>query len=285
MTKTQTRNDKTNDNKSLKSKQQCSDYIITALKAANRALNYSDFDKFAYGTLRNNMHKLVNCGSVCILPKECPSRYILEKWANRPEYAWVIRNDKKSRVGKFDFLSYLESLQWEPKLCVHNLKLTFQVYQYHWIDREWTYHKKNKSYSRVFSLSYPVSVQCFDTGTIMVNISCTYRPFTLDLDGLGSLRSLLGEVKNALHAPCIPETSDWFVAQWHLNRDSIELNGGGADVYLTFRDFFGDSAQFYHKHQLDKMRAEVSQHPQQTIEQLFENVLNRDNFGGKKEYA
>ena len=284
--KLELKNDKIDDNKHLKkSKQHCSDYILTTLKAANRALNYLDFGKFDYGTLRNNMHKLIEGGLVCVLPKECSGRYILKSWTNRPEYAWVIRNDKKSRVGKFDFLSYLESLQWDAKICVHNIKFTFQTYQYHWIGPGWIYHKKNRSYTRTFNLSYPVKVQCFDTGTIMVHVSCSCRPFPLTLNGLSALQSLLGEVKNSLHAPCIPETADWFVAQWHLNRDSEILNGGGADVYLTFRDFFGDSAQFYYKHNLDKMRAEVSQSPKQSMKELFENVINRDNFGSSNEYA
>ncbi len=119
----------------------------------------------------------------------------------------------------------------------------------------------------------------------MVSVRCTTRPFSLDINGIGALQSLLGEVKNALHAPSVPETADWFVVQWHLNRDSEKLDGGGADVYLTFQDFFGDSAKFYCKHELDRMRAEVSQNPNQMVKQVFENVLNRDNLGGDKEHA
>jgi hypothetical protein len=289
MIKAKARSDKIGDSRSLwKQKQHCSDYIVTMLKEANSALNYCDFGQvFDYGTLRNNMCKLVKDRKVLVLPKECPGRFILPSWVSRPEYAWVLRNDKKSRVGKFDFLSYLEGLNWDSKLCVHNLKFTFQAYQYRWVTSECglKFHKSNRSYSRTFSLSYPVKVQCFNTGTVMVSVSCTVRPFALDINGIGALQSLLGEVKNALHAPCVPETSDWFVVQWHLNRDSEELEGGGADVYLTFQDFFGDSAKFYFKHELDRMRVEVSQDPNQTVKQIFENLLNRDNHGDDKNHA
>lgn len=211
------------------------------------------------------------------LPRECPGRFILPEWAHRPEYSWVIRNDRKSRVGKFDFLSYLERLGWSSKLCVHNLKLTFQVYQLGWLGKEWEYCTSNRSYRRKLNLSYPVSVQCFDSGTVLVSIGCSVRPFPLDIDGLTALQSLLGEVRHALHTPCIPEPTTWLVAQWHLNRDSEKLQGGGLDVYLTFRDFFDDSAQFYYKRSLKKMRAEASQSPKQTIQEVFENILNRDN--------
>jgi hypothetical protein len=128
-------------------------------------------------------------------------------------------------------------------------------------------------------LSFPVRVQCFDTGSVLVSVRCSNNPFPLDLSGLLALSNLLGEVKNALHAPCIPEPMTWGVEQWHLNRDSEPLMGGGLDVNLTFRDFFDDSAQFYYKHALDKMRAEVSQSPKQTIKELFEKILDRDNAG------
>jgi hypothetical protein len=97
------------------------------------------------------------------------------------------------------------------------------------------------------------------------------------MDGLIAISNLLGEVKNALNAPCIPDPASWQVVQWHLNRDSEKLQGGGLDVYLTFRDFFEDTAQFYYKNTLDKVRAEVNQSPNRTIKEVFENILNRDN--------
>lgn len=87
------------------------------------------------------------------------------------------------------------------------------------------------------------------------------------------------EVKCALHSPNVPDPLTWRVAHWHLNRDSEQLQGGGLDVYLTFKDLFDDSAQFYYKRALKKVRAEVSQSPQRSIQEVFEAALNRDNFG------
>jgi hypothetical protein len=223
------------------------------------------------------MSTLVKHGKVLVLPMEWPRRFILPEWAHRPEYACVQRNDKKGTVGRLDFLSYLERLEWTSPLAVHNLKLGFPVYQLRWLGAGWDYYKASKSFSRGFDLSYPVSVQCFETGSVLVGISCSSRPFPLDVDGLLALSSLLGEVRNALHAPCIPDPATWSIEQWHLNRDSEELMGGGLDVNLTFRDFFADSAQFYYKRSLDKMRAEVSQSPKRTIKELFETILDRDN--------
>jgi hypothetical protein len=229
------------------------------------------------------MSKHIKNGKVSTLPKECPKRFILSKWAHRPEYSCVIRNDKRGRVGKFDFLSYLESLSWQTFLGIHDLKFSFMVYHLHWIDNKWKYCKSSRSYRRHFTLSYPVAVQCFNTGTAVISISCSSKPFPLDLSGVIALAHLLGEVRNCLHAPCIPDPSTWHIVQWHLNRDSDKLEGGGPDVYLTFKDFFDDSARFYYKHELSRVRAEVNQSPKRTIQEVFENILNRDNTPRKED--
>jgi hypothetical protein len=175
-------------------------------------------------------------------------------------------------------LSYLESINWNPISGLHDLRLVFWVYQLHWLGDDWKYCKKSKSYSKHFDLSYPVSVQCYDTYLVLVSIKCSTKPFPFTLEGLGTLRSLLGEVRYALHAHCIPEPGTWQIRQWHLNRDSEKLLGGAPGGYLTFNDFFGDSAQFYYKEELNKYRAEVSQNPKKSLEELFEVILNRDNI-------
>jgi hypothetical protein len=273
-------NDKRNDRKVI-----CSEHILKVLKHADQALNYADFGSlFSYGTLRNEMSKLVKNGKILKLPKESVARFILPEWAHRPEYSCIQRNDKKGRVGRFDFLSYLEGLNWERALGVHDLRLSFAVYQLHWAGSGWKYCRRSRSYSRRLDLSYPVKAQCFDTGTVLVSVKCSSKPFPLDIEGLVALSNLLGEVRNALRAPCIPDPATWRIVQWHLNRDSEKLQGGGLDVYLTFRDFFGDSAQFYYKRSLERVRAEVNQSPKRTIQEVFENILNRDNVPEKGDF-
>jgi hypothetical protein len=225
-------------------------------------------------------------GKVVSLPNEWPKRFILPQWATRPEYACAIRNDKKGTVGRFDYLSYLVGVGWSSVLAVHNLKFRFQVYHFRWVGMDWRFCSQSKSYSRLLELSYPVRVQCFDTGSVLVSVKCTARPFPLDMDGLLGLSNLLGQVKHALHASCIPEPMDWQVVHWHLNRDSEKLTGGGLDVNLTFRDFFGDAAQFYYKQPLNVVRAEVSQNPKLSLQEVFEKIIDRDNFaGGKRQDA
>jgi hypothetical protein len=92
-----------------------------------------------------------------------------------------------------------------------------------------------------------------------------------------ALSNLLGEVRVCLNSVCIPEPSTWLVPQWHLNRDSEQLEGSPG-TYLTFRDFFNNSARFYYKHNLKKYRAEVIQDPNRTVKEIFESILNRDNM-------
>ena len=263
----------------------CCEYILNTLKAVNRALNYLDFgNTYEYGTLRNGISKLVRDGKVLVLPKECPGRFILTKWAPRPEYACIVRNDKKGTVRRFDFLSYLETLDWSSPLAVHDLRLCFSVYQLHWIGVGWDYNKESKSFSRKLDLTYPVSVQCYDTGSVMVSVKCSGRPFDLDFDGLLALTALLGEVRNSLHALNIPEPMTWRIVQWHLNRDSKKIKGGGLDVNLTFRDFFEDSAQFYYKRSYGRMRAEVVQSPKRSIKEVFEDIINRDDYPSRRKF-
>ena len=273
-------NDKTNDKKQHRKQQQhCSEHILRTLKAVNHALYYADFGKhYRYGTLRNEMSKLTKSGKVLVLPKECPERFILPEWVPRPEYACVQRNDKRGMVGKFDFLSFLEGLPWSSNLGVHNLKLTFAVYNLHWIDyKDWRYCKSNHSYERCLSLSLPVRVQCFDTGTVLVSIKCSSTPFSLDIDGLLALSNLLGEVRNLLHAPCIPDPSEWIIVQWHLNRDSEPIEISGLDFHITFKDFFDNVARIYYKDKLSRVRVEVNQSPKRTCKEVLEEILNRDD--------
>jgi hypothetical protein len=142
----------------------------------------------------------------------------------------------------------------------------------------WKYSRRSRSFRRRFDLSYPVSVQCFDTGTVLVSVKASARPFHLDLDGLLSLTSLLGELRACLHAPHVPEPSKWLIVQWHLNRDSEEVSIDGLSFQVTFRDFFNDVARVYFKRELNRVRAEAVQSPKRTMKDVFENVLNREEM-------
>jgi len=265
-------NDKPNDKKV-----NCSTFILNYAKQVNRAFGYLDLKgSFRYGTLRNNVCKLKKEREILKLPKENTARFILPEWASRPEYLCVQKNYRKGMGVRFDFLSFLEDLGWDSVLAVHAVKLSFVVYSLRWLGVGWEYCKRSHSYRRRFSLSYPVSVQCFDTGTVLVSIKSSVKPFPLDFDGLLSLSILLGEVRACLGAPCIPEPSSWVVVQWHLNRDSEEISVDGLNFHVTFRDFFNDVARLYFKRKLNRVRAEAVQSPRRTIKDVFESVLNRE---------
>jgi len=269
---TRSTSDKRNDKKV-----NCSTFILNYTKHVNRAFGYLDLEgPFVYGTLRNNVCKLRKERKILKLPKENPARFILPEWASKPEYLCVQNSDSKGMGVRFDLLSFLEGLGWDCVLSVHALKLSFEVYSLRWLGSGWKYCKRSRSYRRRFVLSYPVCVQCFDTGTVLVSVKASVRPFRLDFDGLLSLTSLLGEVRACLRAPCIPEPSSWVVVQWHLNRDSEEISIDGLNFHVTFRDFFNDVARLYFKRKLNRVRAEAVQSPRRTIKDLFESVLNRE---------
>lgn len=259
----------------------CCSYFLAEAKRLNRALTYRDLlerakGRFTYGTLRNTASKLRKEREILKLPKENPARFILPNWAARPEYSCVQKNDKKGMAVRFDLVSFLEGLGWDSVLCVHALKLSFEVYSLRWLGGEWKYCERSRSYRRRFELSYLVNVQCFDTGTVLVNVKASGRPFRLDFDGLLSLASLLGEIRACLRAPCIPEPSTWVVVQWHLNRDSEEISVDGLSFHVTFRDFFNDVARLYFKHELSKVRAETIQSPKHSVKEIFEGIMNRE---------
>jgi len=259
----------------------CRSYILAELRRVDHALTYRDLkegakERFSYGTLRNNVSRLKESGLVIAMPKECPVRLILSDWMYRPEYLAAVKNDKKGMGVRFGFLSFLEGLGWGSVLAVHALKLRFEVYSLGWLGSGWEYCRRSRSFRRRFVLSYPVSVQCFDTGTVLVSVKANVRPFHLDVDGLLSLASLLGELRACLRAPCVPEPSKWLIVQWHLNRDSEEISVDGLSFHVTFRDFFNDVARVYFKHELNKVRAEAVQSPKRTMKDVFESVLNRE---------
>jgi hypothetical protein len=269
----------------------CSCYILRLLKEINQAATYRDFGtKFPYGTLRNIASTLAKKGVITRLPNEYIARFILPEWTKRFEYYCAIKNNSRGRVAKFDFLSYLQSLGWDSVLCVHDLKLCLSVFHLNWVNKQsknWTYCKENHSYRCTLNLSYPVKVVCYNTGVILVNIECSAKPFPLDSDGLASLLSLLGEIKASLNASNIPDPLTWAVVQWHLNKDSEKISEGSCPhaMHFTFKDFFNDAAQFYYKPEIGKYRAETIQNPDMSIKQVFEEVLNRDSFLGKKSTA
>jgi len=269
---TRSTRDKRNDKKV-----NCSTFILDYAKQVNRAFGYLDLKgPFRYGTLRNNASKLRKERKILKLPKENSARFILPEWASRSEYSCIHKSDSKGMVVKFSFLSFLEGLGWDSVLAVHALKLSFGVYSLRWLGDGWEYCKRSCSYRRRFDLSYPVSVQCFDTGTVLISVKSSVKPFPLDFEGLLSVSILLGEVRACLGAPCIPEPSSWVVVQWHLNRDSEAISIDGLSFHVTFRDFFNDVARLYFKRKLNRIRAEAVQNPKRTIKDLFESVLNRE---------
>lgn len=257
----------------------CPTFILNRAEQLDAAFCYRDLrGPFSYGTLRNVLGKLRKNQKILKLPKENPTRFILPEWASRPEYMCIIRNDKKSIAVKFDFLSFLEGLSWEPIPAMHDLKLSFQVYSLRWLGSGWDYCARNSSYRRNFQLSYPVNVQCFNTGTVLVSIKASFIPFRLDPVGLLSLSILLGETRNSLRANCIPEPSSWTIVQCHLNRDSEPLSFDGLSFHVTFQDFFDNTARIYFKHTLEKVRAEVVLTPGRSFKDVFESILNRDEI-------
>lgn len=268
----------------------CRSYILAEAKRVNRAFLYSDLRRrFAYGTLRNNMSQLREDGKVLKFPKECPARFILASWKDRPEYRRWFRNDKppmgvRVRVFKrgselrVDFASFVESLDWSELVYVHDVRVEFDCVRLDGVCSEagWRWSPRSYSWRRKFEdLEFPLTVQVYDSGRVQVAVRCSLKPIPFDFEGLTRLTAVLGELKGRLGWGNVPNVVDWIVTSWHYGKDGLN-EVSGASLNVTFATWSRTLGRIYSKSELKKIRVEEIQSPRRTVQDLFEAVMNRE---------
>jgi len=272
----------------------CRDFIIAYAKRLNRALTYRDLlegaeGRFTYGTLRNKVSTLINDREVLKFPKENPARFILPGWKDRPEYRRWFQNDKNPMGGRVkvykrgselavDFVSFVESLDWEELCYVHDVRVEFDAVCVDGIRSSdgWLWSLRSHSWLRKFDdLEFPLTVQVYDTGRVQVAVKCSLKPIPFNFEGLTRLTSVLGELKGRLGWSNVPNVADWTVTIWHYGKDS-KSEVSGASFNVTFETWSKTLARIYTKLELNKIRVEEIQSPRRTVQDLFETVMNRE---------
>ena len=268
----------------------CRSYILAKAKRLDYAFSYSDLDgPFAYGTLRNTLSKLREDREILKLPQECPARFILASWKDRLEYKRWFQNDKTPMGGQgkvfrrgsvlvVGFASFVESLDWGELAYVHNVRVEFDAVRVDGVSpvSGWCWSPESHSWSRKFDdLEFPLTVQVYDTGRIQVVAKCSLKPIPFDFEGLTRLATVLGELKGRLGWSNVPNVVDWTVTSWHYGKDSLN-EVSGASLNATFKTWSQTLARIYTKSELKKIRVEEIQSPRRKVQDLFEEVMNRD---------
>lgn len=268
----------------------CRSYILAEAKRLDRAFGYLDLDgRFAYGTRRNEISKLIKDGKILKFSKECPARFILTSWKDRPEHKRWFQNDKlpmgvrgkvfrRGSVLMVDFASFVESLDWGELAYVHDVRVEFDAVRVDGVSSSvgWLWAPKSHSWSRKFDdLEFPLTVQVYDTGRVQVIVKCSLKPIPFDFRGLTRLATVLGELKGRLGWRNVPNVVDWTVTSWHYGKDSLN-EVSGASLNVTFETWSRTLGRIYCKSELKKIRVEEIQSPRRTVKDLFEAVMNRE---------
>jgi hypothetical protein len=241
--------------------------------------------RFEYGTLRNNISKLTNKGDILKFPDENPARYILRAWRTRPEYRAYFKNDSDpmgvsltKRVKPcFDFVGFVESLDWGELAYLHNIRLEFNVFRVCGVCRSdgWCWCRRSHSYRKGFNcFEFPLMVQLYDSQRVQVAVRCSMTPIPFNFAGLTRLTSALGELKGKLGWVGAPSVVDWVVTSWHYGKDSAQ-EVSGPSFNVTFQTWAKTFARIYVKRELNKVRVEEIQSPNRTVQELFEKVMNQ----------
>jgi len=280
----------TRDDDTTMTSTKCRDFIIAYAKRLNRAFTYKDLlegakERHTYGTLRNNVSRLRKNREVLKFPKENPARFILPSWKDRPEYRRWFQNDKIPMGGRVkvykrgselrvDFVSFVESLDWEELCYVHDVRVEFDAVCVDCVG--WLWSLRSHSWLRKFDdLEFPLTVQVYDSGRVQVAVKCSLKPIPFNFEGLTRLTSVLGELKGRLGWSNVPNVVDWAATSWHYGKDS-KNEVSGASFNVTFETWSKTLARIYTKLELNKIRVEEIQSPRRTVQDLFEAVMNRE---------
>ena len=268
----------------------CRSYILAEASRLNRAFDYEDLKegaegRFAYGTLRNNICRLREEGNVLKFPKENPTRFILTDWKDRPEYKRWFQNDKPPMGGRVkvckgelrvDFASFVEGLDWGELCYVHDVRVEFDCVGVNVCSSAgWRRSGKAHCWLQRFDLEFPLTVMMYDSGRVQIVVKCSLNPIPFSFEGLTRLTAILGELKGQLGWSDPPNVVDWIVTSWHYGKDSRK-EVSGASLNVTFETWSKTLARIYTKSELRKVRIEEIQSPKRTVQDLFEETMNRE---------
>ena len=180
-----------------------------------------------------------------------------------------------------DFYYHIAALKTAP-VGLHDIRLKFPSSLIHKVLKAEGFesHPSNSLIQRSMHLDKDLvaTIQVYPN-TVVVIISCTYRPIGCDLGGMISLNGYMGQVYQALFHICggksdFSHQNEWIVIHYHLGKDARRSYTGHFTGEIKFDEFSGGMIRFYLKKWKDgeiRLRAEQVCTPGFTLKEMAEN--------------
>lgn len=270
----------------------------------------------AHGTFRNKVSRLIKAGVVESSYNSCLAFYTLKGIKFVKPMTLIHTGDVVSHSRSHPIITVLRNLPFE-KSALHDIHLRFQVrgcwslllsaspaYSIHPISKD-----IHLPALEVGDLRIRMTVH--RTDTVSVVVGCSYSPIAVDIGGIIRLSNALTRVEERLSriiedcgkyivptpaqcqeeisAAIIPDYRSWIVTMWHLGADSsIEYSGekfsasweiGEYELIRIYSKEFhstADKGGIRIKNR-GKVRVELQQYPQSTIEQAVTKILDANH--------
>jgi hypothetical protein len=176
------------------------------------------------------------------------------------------------------------------KTSVHDIRLLFEVKEI-WKFLSINPQVKLNHFSKdielgkwIIETNFFVSVAVHRTDSVSISVGCSYRPVSLDINGIMRFTSVLarieerisGILQNGLIKDCdstisprslIPSYTNWNVTMWHLNMDGL-VEYSGEKFHISWEDAQHVIIRAYTKQFEDKkirIRLEKQEYPNKSI--------------------
>lgn len=246
----------------------------------------------AYGTIRNELSKLVKSNEIEVCYRSTRTYYTLRGHKfGKPmtvDHSVVHYNDP--------IYNMFQNLPLD-KHSIHDIRLRFSV------PGIWTLLSNNQDFNRnkrSQDIAIPswtrhnVIVRIFihKTDTVSVILGCSLQPIPLDLNGIIRFFTLLVRVEERLQNildnhtrtnsnteyNSIPEYKNWIIAMWHFGRE-VSVEYAGERFSITVEKLEPLLNRLYVKDIIGKkkIRFEKQEHPRKTVFDSIEEKLGVTN--------
>jgi hypothetical protein len=256
--------------------------------------------KYSHGTIRNAFSGLKKLGLIKFYFRSSCTFYVLSssKIINLRKPMTTTHTGGKHDLNKItvDFGSLLDSLEWEDVCRVHNVNFSFKVdglYEFYLKEKNFSINKRSKDIQlpeNTWFNGRTLKTVLHHNGKVTIYLKCSRCPITVTIEGLVSLASFLGGIRERLFGSCasskieitlneIPKVEDWLVVQWHYGRDG-KCEFSGPTLNVTFRSWCASLARIYLKNIDNKLRGrlEIVEEPKKKLTKIFEERINPNFF-------
>jgi len=198
-----------------------------------RPFCYKDF-AISHSTFRKNIHHLGDCIETVICSKPC---FYKVRGVKLPGDIRKVTFRPTGGIAPLNEI--LESLRDQPPM-IHDIKIKISTNIHSTlVAKGCTVSKSNKG----ILMSVPVSsnnivakVSVYPH-TTQIDIACSFKPITYDVESMIELLGILKEVSlyiTQLSGISLPPVGQWIITHYHFNKDgSVEANGSSFHISVT----------------------------------------------------